>query len=99
MSTTCSSRSKGISTPLLLHTVQRLFDTGSLSMVNGDVLEEVSLLNGAYPQRHGNRLGAEIDFRMRQGSRDRVQSRLSVSGTDAAAVVEGPLGRRSADPG
>ena len=83
---------EGVSTPLLLHTVQRLFDSGSLSMVNGDVLEEVSLLNGAYPQRHGNRLGAEIDFRMRQGSRERVQSRLSVSGTDAAAVVEGPLG-------
>ncbi len=83
---------EGISTPLLLHTVQRLFDSGSLSMVSGDVLEEVSLLNGAYPQRHGNRLGAEIDFRMRQGSRERVQSRLSVSGTDAAAVVEGPLG-------
>ena len=83
----------GVSTPLLLHTVQRLFDTGSLSMVNGDVLEEVSLLNGAYPQRYGNRLGAEIDFRMRQGSRERVQSRLSVSGTDAAVVVEGPLGQ------
>ena len=83
---------EGISTPLLLHTVQRLFDSGSLAMVNGDVLEDVSLLNGAYPQRHGNRLGAEIDFRMRQGSRERVQSRLSVSGTDAAVVMEGPLG-------
>ena len=83
----------GVSTPLLLHTVQRLFDSGSLSMVNGDVLEEVSLLNGAYPQRYGDRLGAEIDFRMRQGSRDRVQTRLSVSGTDAAVVMEGPLGR------
>lgn len=84
---------EGVSTPLLVHTVQRLFDSGSLAMVNGDVLEEVSLLNGAYPQRHGDRLGAEIDFHMRQGSRDGVQSRLSVSGTDAAAVVEGPLGQ------
>jgi hypothetical protein len=84
---------EGVSTPLLLHTVQRLFDSGSLSMVNGDVLEDVALLNGAYPQRYGNRLGAEIDFRMRPGSRDRVQARLSVSGTDAAAVMEGPLGR------
>ena len=83
---------EGVATPLLLHTVQRLFDSGSLSMVSGDVLEDVSLRNGAYPQRHGNRLGAEIDFNMRQGSRERVQSRLSVSGTDASAVVEGPFG-------
>lgn len=83
---------EGVSTPLLVHTVQRVFDTGSLAMINGDVLEDASLLYGAYPQRHGNRLGAELDFRMREGSRDRVESRLSVSGTDAAAVAEGPLG-------
>jgi hypothetical protein len=84
---------EGVSTPLLVHTVQRVLDTGSLAMINGDVLEEASLRNGAYPQRHGNRLGAEVDFRMREGARDRLQSRLSVSGTDAAAVMEGPLGR------
>jgi Carboxypeptidase regulatory-like domain len=83
---------EGISTPFLLHTVQQVHDSGSVAMVNGDVLDEISLLNGAYPQRHGNRLGAEIDFRMREGSRERVQSHLSVSALDASGVAEGPLG-------
>jgi hypothetical protein len=86
---------EGISTPFLLHTVHEVQDSGSVAMVNGDVLEEISLLNGAYPQRHGNRIGAEIDFRMREGSRERVQSHLSVSAIDASAVVEGPLGSRA----
>jgi len=49
--------------------------------------------NGSYPQRYGNRTGAEIDFRMREGSRERLQSHLSVSAIDASGVVEGPLGR------
>ena len=83
---------EGIATPFLLHTVQQVHDGGSVAMVNGDVLDEVTLLNGAYPQRHGNRTGAEIDFRMRDGSRDRVQSHLSVSAVDTSGVVEGPLG-------
>ena len=83
---------EGVSTPFLVHTVQQVRETGSIAMVNGDVLDEVSLRSGAYPQRFGNRLGAELDFRMRDGSRDRVQSHVSVSATDAAAVVEGPLG-------
>ena len=83
---------EGIATPFLLHTVQQVHDSGSIAMVNGDVLEEISLLNGAYPQRLGNRLGAEIEFRMREGSRERVQSHLAISAIDASAVVEGPLG-------
>jgi hypothetical protein len=85
----------GISSPFLVHTVQQVRETGSLAMVNGDVLDDAVLLSGAYPQRYGNRLGAELDFRMREGSRDRVQSHVSISTTDAALVVEGPLGTAS----
>jgi len=66
---------EGIETPLLVHTVQRVVDTGSIAMINGDVLAEVALAGGAYPQRFGDRLGAEVDFRMREGSRQRTQLR------------------------
>jgi len=83
---------EGISTPFLLHTIQQVHDGGSVAMVNGDVLDEVTLLNGAYPQRHGNRTGAEVDFRMREGSRDRMQTHLAVSAVDASGVAEGPIG-------
>ena len=40
---------EGIATPFLLHTVQQVHDSGSIAMVNGDVLDEITLLNGAYP--------------------------------------------------
>src|SRR5206468_9457094 len=48
---------EGIATAFLLHTVQQVHDSGSVAMVNGDVLDEITLLSGAYPQRHGNRTG------------------------------------------
>jgi hypothetical protein len=83
----------GIPTTYLLHTVQHVQDGGSIAMVNGDILDGITLLNGSYPQRYGNRVGAELDFHMREGSRARTQLRVGVSGTDASVVTEGPLGR------
>jgi outer membrane cobalamin receptor len=86
----------GVPTALLLHTVPQVQDGGSIAMLNGDILDGITLLNGSYPQRYGNRLGAELDFHMREGSRSRTQTRIGVSGTDASLVVEGPLGRAKA---
>lgn len=85
----------GFATPYILHTVRAVEDysaSGSVAMINSDILQEVSLLSGGYPQRYGNRTGAEVDFRLREGSRERRQTRLAVSGTNASAVLEGPLG-------
>jgi hypothetical protein len=88
---------EGFATPFLLHTVRAIEDranSGSVAMINSDILEDVTLSNGGYPQRFGNRTGAEVDFRLREGSRARRQVRLAVSGTNASVVFEGPLGKR-----
>ncbi len=85
----------GFSTPYLLHTVRAIEDqsaSGSVAMINSDILEDVTLLNGSYAQRYGDRTGAEVDFRLREGSRERNQTRVAVSGTSASVVVEGPIG-------
>ena len=82
----------GVPAPFMLHTVQQVQDGGSIAMINGDILDGVALMNGSYPQRFGNRLGAQLDFLIREGSRDRRQARVGVSGTDASFVAEGPIG-------
>jgi hypothetical protein len=85
----------GFATPYLLHTVRGVEDrgpTGSVAMINSDVLEDVTLLNGSYPQRYDGHTGAEVDFRLRDGSRDRRTFHVAVSGTNASGVAEGPIG-------
>ncbi|HET7696974.1 MAG TPA: TonB-dependent receptor [Vicinamibacterales bacterium] len=87
----------GFATPYLLHAVRGVEDrgpTGSVAMINSDVLEDVTLLNGGYPQYFTGHTGAEVDFRLREGSRERRIFRVAVSGTSASAVAEGPLGAR-----
>jgi hypothetical protein len=85
----------GFATPYVLHTVhvRDRGPAGSIAMINSDVLEDVTLLNGGYAQHYGGHTGAEVDFLMREGSRERRRVSVSVSGADASGVAEGPLGR------
>ena len=83
----------GTATPLLLHQIQGEKDTGSVAMVNSDVLSQATLFAGPHPLKDGDWLGSSLSFEMREGSRDRTAVRVAVSGTSASAVVEGPLGR------
>ena len=86
---------EGFQAPYLLHTVRVIEDrasTGSVAMVNSDVIEDATLMSGGYAQRFGNRTGAELDFRLRAGSRDRKQLRVAIGGTAASVVAEGPIG-------
>lgn len=81
----------GVATPLLFHSVRGVEDSGSIAMINTDVIERASIRTGAHPATHGNWLGATLEFDMREGSRDRVAVRGAVSGTNASTVAEGPL--------
>jgi hypothetical protein len=61
-------------------------------MINTDVLDRASLTAGPHPQRHGDWLGATLDFGLREGSRDKPTFRGAASATTATFVAEGPLG-------
>ena len=85
----------GVDTPLLFHTVRGVNDTGSLALINTDVLESATLLAGSYPQRANPHLGARLDFTTRDGARDRLRARTMLGVTAVTGVVEGPLGSSS----
>jgi Carboxypeptidase regulatory-like domain len=83
----------GISTHWLQHTAYGRAATGSVPMLAGQVLEDVTLRAGAYPRRFGDRLGAQLELTTREGSRTRFMLHGAVSGTNAMVLAEGPLGR------
>lgn len=85
----------GIDSRLLFHTVRGVRDTGSLTMVNSDILDSVSIIAGARPQRLHASLGAAVDFATRDGARDRLHVRGLLSATAASTVWEGPAGSRA----
>jgi hypothetical protein len=82
----------GVDSPLLFHTVRGVQDTGSLALINSDILESASLLAGPHPQRLNSHLGSRLDFTTRDGSRDRLRVRGLLSASAASTVLEGPAG-------
>ncbi|MFN7979287.1 MAG: TonB-dependent receptor [Vicinamibacterales bacterium] len=83
----------GVPAPWLVHGPRAVNDTGTVAMLNADVLSEIALTSGASPQIYGNRTGAWVQSTMREGSRDAVRLTGSLSGTGVSGVIEGPLGR------
>jgi hypothetical protein len=76
------------------HSVYGISDGGSVSILNTDMLETLALLPGAFPSRYADRTGAALDVRTREGSRSDSSFRGSVNMTSAAALGEGPIGKR-----
>ena len=83
----------GIAMPWPVHAIRDLQTTGSIAMINGDVVDGLTMTAGAYPQQQPGRTGAWIDFTIRDGSRARTEAHAAASATSASLVVEGPLGR------
>jgi Carboxypeptidase regulatory-like domain len=78
----------------LVHSAQGIQDTASISILNGDAIESGSLYSGPYVQRRPGRLGAWLEYDLREGSRTATQGHLSVSGTAASISIDGPIGTR-----
>jgi outer membrane receptor for ferrienterochelin and colicin len=82
----------GVLTHSLAHTLQGTQDpTGSVTIMNGDLVENMALYSGAFSAKYGDRTASFLDIITREGSRDRARARLAVSGSNAAFVAEGPL--------
>ena len=75
------------------HTIQGIRDAGSVSILNGDSIESLSLLSLAFPARYGDRTGSAVDIRSREGSRNRPSFRGALSVAQANLLGEGPMGR------
>lgn len=82
----------GVDSPFLFHTVRAVNDSGSLALINSDVLDQAVLLAGPHPEKLAPHLGARLDFTTRDGTREHLDSRLMVSGAAATGLFEGPIG-------
>ena len=84
----------GSPTQLMMHSIRSANDSGSIAMINTDVVSRAALFGGPHARPHGDWVGPTLEFDAREGSRDRAGLRASISGTSASGVFEGPLGRQ-----
>lgn len=76
------------------HTVQSQEKTGSMSVINADLVEEVALHAGAPPVTYYDRTAGAVDMRLRDGSRAGPTIRINSGVASTGVIVEGPAGRQ-----
>lgn len=76
------------------HTTDGHADDGSLTIFNGDMTDDLTLYEGAWPVRYSDRTAGILAVDMREGNRQEIQGRLQASASNAGGLFEGPLGKK-----
>ena len=66
---------------------------GTVSMLDAQLIDNVTFLTGGYPAPFGNRTSSVLQVTGREGRRDKVGGRATVGFAGAGGLVEGPIGR------
>jgi len=75
------------------HTVQSQQEIGSLSILNADLVEELTLHTGAPPVLYQDRIAGALDLRLRDGSRQAPSIRVNAGVASVGVLAEGPLAK------
>jgi hypothetical protein len=82
----------GVLTDNFVHTVAGGYpDTGSLSVINSDAVNSVSLLSGGSPANFGNRTAAVLDLDSRDGNRVKPSGRIAAALSGISGMIDGPF--------
>ncbi|WP_148041375.1 carboxypeptidase regulatory-like domain-containing protein [Rufibacter immobilis] len=64
---------------------------GAFSLLNNNLLDNSDFLTGAFPAEYGNRIGAVMDVKLREGNNKKVENTLQLGLNGMEVVTEGPL--------
>lgn len=85
----------GIEIPVLNHFQTQGASGGATGILNVSFIQDVQLTSSAFDSRYGNALASTIVIQQRNGNPDKLSGNLRLSGTEFAAMLEGPLGEKT----
>ena len=85
----------GIEIPIINHFSTQGSSGGVIGVINPDFVQEISFYTGAFPANRTNALSSVMEIRQKDGSQDRIHTKLSVGASDAALTVDGPINEKS----
>lgn len=64
---------------------------GTVSILDAELLQDVTFLTGGYPAPYANRTSSVLQVTQREGSRDRTAGQATLGFAGAGLIVEGPI--------
>jgi len=85
----------GIEIPTINHFATQGSSGGSIGVLNPDFIQNIDFYTGAFPAGKVNALSSVMDIKQKDGSKDRLHTKLSVGASDAALTLDGPLSKNT----
>jgi hypothetical protein len=85
----------GIEIPVINHFSTQGSSGGTVGIINPDFVRELSFYTGAFPANRPNALSSVMEIKQKDGSTDKIHSKLSVGASDAALTLEGPINKKT----
>ncbi len=83
----------GVEVPNINHFATQGATGGPVGMINVDFIRDVDFYSGAFPAQRGNTLSSVLDFKLKEGRKDRTGCTVALGASDLAATLDGPIGQ------
>lgn len=85
----------GIEIPVLNHFSTQGASGGPVGIINADFIQSVDFYSGSFQANKYNALSGILDFKQKDGSKDKTSFQAAVGASEAAFTVEGPIGKKT----
>ena len=85
----------GSEIPVLNHFQTQGASGGATGILNVSFIQDVQLTSSAFNSKYDNALASTFVIKQRNGNPDKLSGNLRLSGTEFAAMLEGPLGKKT----
>lgn len=68
---------------------------GPVGIINVDFIREVNLYSGAFPANRGDALSSVIEFKQKDGNKEKMEVQGTLGSSEVALTFDGPLGDNS----
>ncbi len=85
----------GIEIPVINHFSTQGSAGGPVGILNVSFIEDVTLSSSAFEAKYDNALASVFQFKQKEGSKERIQGNVRLSGTELAVTTEGPINKKT----
>ncbi|PIF06301.1 MAG: TonB-dependent receptor [Draconibacterium sp.] len=81
--------------PVLNHFATQGASGGPVGIINADFIRNVDFYSSAFPAAKYNALSGVLDFKQKDGNKDRTNLQFAVGASEASFTADGPLGKKT----
>jgi len=85
----------GVEIPVLNHFSTQGASGGPVGIINADFIRTVDFYSSAFPADKYNALSGVLDFKQKEGSKDKTNFQFTLGASETALTLDGPIGKKT----